>query len=1055
MKTISSVRNSVIILFFLKIGLLTGYSQQKSADSLIILLSEEKNDSVKIELYQKTGKLFLPENKDSALYFFKKGILNEGNNIKEKANCYFYSAEILNHKKKYPEALKLYFKAIDLYSSLDNYKKLILANERIARIYYQFDSYDNALKYFKKSSENILKSGDEENLAKTYNNLGILYKRKKDYKNAVFYYKKAISLKETAKDSAGLSKTYNNIGTVYLYLFEYKKAKKYFLKSINIKKRLNDTAGICSSYINLAGLYINMGDSAKNKNKKYKYYKNAVNYSEKAFNLTKYCNDTEYEYNSTYYASVAYEHIGNLKKALKFRKLYSDIQDSIYDKEQLKAVQKAELEFNSANLSKRNKLLSEKQKLIEDKLAESQARKLYFGIALILLLILIIYAFVTNQKIKNTNKRLLLLNRKINEQDETLRASEEKFRTLFENSPFGIFIVAPDGSVTDANNSLIKILGSPSVEETKKINILKFPLLVNIGYSADIKKCLDEGVVVKQLYHYTSKWGKSNYLRGHNFPMLDENGKVIKVYCVAEDVTKRVETENLLKESEEKYRILFEQTEDAVLIIENGKFTECNNAAVKLFGYETKNEIIGKMPSVLSPEKQLNNRNSYDEALKMIGNAVKRGAYRFEWIHKKKNGKIFFAEVLLTNIPYKDSHFIHTVVRDISEHKKNEFNLIKAKEEAENANKLKSEFLANMSHEIRTPMNAIVGFSGILSERIHDKTLKSFVNKIEISGNNLLRLIEDILDISKIEAGHIEIIKHNADINELSEDINKMFVGKANEKGIDFGISVDKNIPPLLFIDDFRIKQVLTNLVDNALKFTKKGSVSVEFICENCSNNRIDLKLTVKDTGIGIAVEEKDFIFENFRQSERRFSGEYSGTGLGLAISKHLTELMNGKITVKSELGIGSEFTVLFKDVKTASDNKKYIKPHKSTNYDLKELKILLAEDNLINRQLIAALLENTNFVITEAVNGKKVLELLEKEIPDIILMDIQMPVLDGYEATKIIKKDERFKDIPVIALTAHAIKDMVAKYHTIFDDYLTKPVSREDILESISKFVS
>ena len=381
-----------------------------------------------------------------------------------------------------------------------------------------------------------------------------------------------------------------------------------------------------------------------------------------------------------------------------------------------------------------------------------------------------------------------------------------------------------------------------------------------------------------------------------------------------------------------------------------------------------------------------------------------------------------------------------------------------AKQEADKANRLKSKFLANMSHEIRTPMNAIIGFSTILKNRLKNEKHRSFIDKIERNGNNLLELINDILDLSKIEAGQFQIQKEPVNLYDIFNEIPLVFSEISKQKQVPTKLDFDENLPKSLLIDSTRIRQVLLNLVSNALKFTEKGSVLItvttnQLLESSELSESLDLIIEVKDTGIGIPENKIDVIFESFQQIEGQSIHKYQGTGLGLTITKQLVELMDGTITVESIVGKGSTFKIVLKNVKVSDIYHEKIK-EESVNVTFKKAKILYVEDIEDNREIVSSYLKDKNIKLNTAETGEQALEILKTYIPDLILMDIQLPKLNGYEITKIIQGIEKLKSIPIIALTANATKKGIAKYSSVFDDYLTKPINKDTLIKTIAKYL-
>jgi len=379
-----------------------------------------------------------------------------------------------------------------------------------------------------------------------------------------------------------------------------------------------------------------------------------------------------------------------------------------------------------------------------------------------------------------------------------------------------------------------------------------------------------------------------------------------------------------------------------------------------------------------------------------------------------------------------------------------------AKEKAEEATKLKEAFLANMSHEIRTPMNAIIGFSDILSRGTLAEKEKEYVKTIKLAGENLLTIINDILDISKIEAGMMTFEELPFSVKEIFKSLNGMLMGKAKEKNLELLFVCDEGVPDSLIGDPNRLTQIITNLVGNAIKFTQKGKVQIDVkVIKTDSDNYRDkntlLKFSIKDTGIGIPKDKLEQIFERFRQAESHTTRKYGGTGLGLSIAKQLVELQGGFLSVKSEYQKGSEFSfcIQYKKSEGAIPTQEIVEK-KYNLEELSKLNILLVEDNQLNVKLILSLFSENNFKLQVAENGSVCIEKLKENNFDIILMDMEMPVMNGYEATAFIRNELKNK-IPIIAMTAHAMSGERERcLSSGMNDYISKPINATLLYEKM-----
>lgn len=645
--------------------------------------------------------------------------------------------------------------------------------------------------------------------------------------------------------------------------------------------------------------------------------------------------------------------------------------------------------------------------------------------------------------------------------EKRVKESERSYKYLVENLSIGITIIDDDNNFIIVNKASKKIFDTRDLigkNLNDFLDIDTYNSLKEKSYKikAGHKDDFDIGV--------TTKAGVNKIINVKVIPNFSKDNKNTTI-AIFTDVTEERKTFDKLLKSETNYRNLFDNSPIALLEEDYSEIKALLNEKKKE-GVTDIKKYITKNPDFLnlciSKYKIININNEVLKLFKVkTKQAFKKNANNFFTETSKKTFIkqlliVFFADVkefdreirLLNNkgknlslymklFVFDNYKKVVVAMTDISERKKFEKQIIKAKKSAENANRLKSLFLANMSHEIRTPLNAIIGFSDILHSRIKNEEHKSFVDNIITSGNNLLNLINDILDISKIEANELKIEMAPMNIRETVADIETMFIEKTKQRNLDLKIDIENTIPEKIILDELRIKQILINLVGNAIKFTEYGYVAVNVYSQNIDDNKLDLFISVKDTGIGIPSDQTDAIFDTFKQADGQSLKHFDGAGLGLSISKNLAKLMGGDIYVTSN-NEGTKFTVVLRSIKVVANNGNIWK-----NADIQKtniVKILYADDNLMNLELFKAIADDFGVVVIVTKNGKEALDILKNEMPDIILLDVQMPVLDGYETAKVIRQNKKFDTIPIFSLSAKIELDKVG----FFDKHITKPIGKE-----------
>ena len=631
---------------------------------------------------------------------------------------------------------------------------------------------------------------------------------------------------------------------------------------------------------------------------------------------------------------------------------------------------------------------------------------------------------------------------------------KNEHETIFKTLKDGLAITDLQSNFLHCNEAYAEMTGY-SIEELLQTSCLELSAQEDISQS---KKVIEEVL-------------EKGYFQNYKKSCVKKNGEIIsvnmslslmpdkeRILISTKDITKELEKEKLqietsskLKLKQEEYKTLLEFSSDGLFILdEDGKLLECSYQAANMLGYS-----IEEMKDLYVYDWDVS--HSKEEAIHHVKNTPKE-AISFITTHKRKDGSTYEASIVVVKITINQKNFIYASVRDITEQKIFEEKLLEAKQKAEKANESKSIFLANMSHEIRTPMNAILGFVDQLSKSEEDSKRQEQFEIIKNSGNTLLNIINDILDVSKIESGKMSLELHSYNLSKVFEELESLFAKEFEKKSIVYSYDQKSELPEHVFIDQLRFKQVLINLLSNAIKFTPEhGKVALE-VAYDLSTKL--LSVCVVDTGIGIANKNQKKIFEAFDQEDASTTRKYGGTGLGLAISSRLIELMKGSLVVESVLGEGSRFSFEI-PLDLATNSKKDLdgKSKEPATHKALRGQILMVEDNKTNQMLLSMILDDAGLEYDVADDGVEAVAMYrERNYYDLVLMDENMPNMNGIEASKHIRNIENelgVKAVPIVAVTANALSgDRKRFLKAGMDDYVSKPYTEQDIIAVLQKFL-
>ena len=684
----------------------------------------------------------------------------------------------------------------------------------------------------------------------------------------------------------------------------------------------------------------------------------------------------------------------------------------------------------------------------------------FFGFSLIIIFILFLFLILRNHKLKSQLARKdaeyetarMALKKDLREKVDELYKAKQSLENTTNALHDAIYYKDLDLKYTWVNDAFCKFTHLSREEIIGHSDLDIFDEEIGLKSHFEDEKLLQNKQSVFSESRVRSPIGKTIYIASQKHLLVDENDQPYAIAGTITDITVQKETEIEIREQKDFVQALINSQEQLIVTTDGKKLLSANTTFLDFFAVDSLEEFQQEYGASCICETF--NKNAPEGYLQpMMGNQtwieyLTHRTYSNE-IHKAmitRGNTNFIFSVTGVKLPLKNT-IRAAIFTDITE-------LEKAKQVADDANASKSQFLANMSHEIRTPMNAIIGFSELLNEQVKDEHLKQFTKTIQSAGHTLLELINDILDLSKIEAGKMEIKPSPTNPYHLIEDTANIFALKLQEKDVDLFIEIDKQIPQTIIIDEVRVRQILLNLIGNAVKFTANGSITVKATAVKIDDDAstVDLKIDVIDTGIGIKEDQLDKIFHSFEQQDGQSTKEFGGTGLGLSISQKLAHMMDGDLSVASKEGEGATFTLTIHNISISSIIVEKTPTNEAAlDYHFHKATILIVDDIPNNQELVKQNFKDTQCDILSANNGAVAVEIVKTHKVDLVLMDIRMPVMDGYRAAEIIKN--LYPKLPIIALTASVMEHQFEAINKEdFDGYLRKPILRANLFEELAK---
>ena len=643
----------------------------------------------------------------------------------------------------------------------------------------------------------------------------------------------------------------------------------------------------------------------------------------------------------------------------------------------------------------------------------------------------------------------------LKETEEKLNSQTARLNAIFESSSHLIWSVNKEHELTSFNQNYFEAIFK-QFESKPPVSYVSNMGLVSEKYDTFWSKKYNDVFDGKKLHFeikLTNDDGEEIWKDIFLNPIYQSNDRIDEISGIATDITKRKNSQLALRNNEEKFRTIFESFQDLYFRCDfDGNISMISPSVNEIIGYSV-NDTIGNNVSNYFLYKK-DNENLFHRVIK---NKRLRNI-EISLIHK--NGKILQCICNIRLVHNKEGNPIEIegIARDITQLKMANLELIKAKELAEKSLRVKERFLANMSHEIRTPMNGIIGMIDLISQTKLNPDQNNYVKTIKKSSETLLHILNDILHLSKIEAGKMELRESPIQVEELTRKLTSLFTQIANSKQISLNFHINKDVPKFIVADETKILQILANLTSNALKFTpEEGSIDIGVKTNSKNADHFNLRIEVHDSGIGLAKKDIENLFTSFSQVDNSLTKSYGGTGLGLAISKELATMMKGEIGVYSNPGLGSTFWFTFSARIPLPDEMLVIESgvtdEMQPDISLKKLSphVLIVDDNAINRDVAAQILSNAGCIITEAKSGFEAMDIIQKQKFDLILMDIQMPKMDGLETTLKIRKIIKKNVPPIVAMTAFAQEGDREKFISEgMDDYIAKPIRSKTIVNKI-----